>query len=86
MSAWWSWCLTAVGIAGLYLAGRQRAIGWAVGLGAQGLWFAYAIASHQWGFIVSACAYGAVYGRNYLRWRRHPPPPPEHVAAKVPAR
>jgi hypothetical protein len=36
--AWyWSWLLTAVGVLGLWLAGSGRKLGWAVGLGAQGL-------------------------------------------------
>jgi hypothetical protein len=68
----WSYLLAAVGILGLVLAGQRRAIGWAVGLGAQGLWIAYALATHQFGFIVSALAYGAVYARNWLAWRREP--------------
>lgn len=70
MSAWWSWALTAVGITGLYFAGQRRALGWAIGLSAQALWIAYAVATRQWGFIASAFAYGAVYARNFLSWRR----------------
>lgn len=70
----WSYLLAAVGILGLVLAGRRKAIGWAIGLGAQGLWIAYALATHQFGFIVSALAYGAVYARNWLAWRREPEP------------
>jgi len=70
VSQWWSWVLTVVGIAGLLLAGGRRTVGWAVGLGAQALWVAYAVATRQWGFIFSALAYGAVYARNWLRWRR----------------
>jgi hypothetical protein len=66
----WSYGLAAIGILGIYLAGQKKAVGWAVGFGAQLLWIAYAIATDQPGFIVSAVAYGAVYGRNYLRWRR----------------
>jgi hypothetical protein len=57
---WWSWLLTAVGVLGLYLAGRRSPWGWAVGLGAQGLWLAYAVATTQYGFIASALAYGLV--------------------------
>ena len=68
-SPWWSWALTAVGLVGLYLAGRRSLYGWAVGVGAQLLWLAYAVASRQWGFIVSSLAYAAVYARNFLRWR-----------------
>lgn len=69
MTAWWSWLLTAVGVVGLYLAGGRNPWGWAVGLGAQVLWLLYAVATRQWGFIVSACAYGWVYGRNFQSWR-----------------
>ncbi len=70
MSAYWSWLLTAVGVTGLYFAGRRRAFGWAIGLGAQVLWIAYALATRQWGFIASAVVYGLVYGKNFAAWRR----------------
>ncbi|WP_433355588.1 hypothetical protein ACQP25_17135 [Microtetraspora malaysiensis] len=70
MSAWWSWALTLVGITGLWFAGRRKAYGWAIGLGAQLLWIAYAVATRQWGFIASALVYGLVYARNYVAWRR----------------
>ncbi|MFF3092280.1 hypothetical protein [Streptomyces cyaneofuscatus] len=69
MIAWWSWLLTAVGVTGLYFAGRKRALGWGIGLGAQLLWIAYALATKQYGFLVSAFAYGWVYGRNFRVWR-----------------
>ena len=71
MSAWWwSWLLTAVGVAGLYLAGRRVWWSWFVGLGAQALWVMYAVATQQYGFLVSAVAYGWVYGRNGLAWAK----------------
>lgn len=66
----WSVILAVVGIFGLYIAGRRLWWGWLVGLGAQVLWIVYAIATRQWGFILSALAYGWVYGRNALRWQR----------------
>lgn len=69
MSQWWSWLLTAVGVFGLWLAGREDKRGWLVGICAQALWIAYATATHQWGFYVSSLAYGWVYTRNWLRWR-----------------
>lgn len=69
MSALWSYLLTVVGVTGLVMAGRRQAVGWAIGLGAQGLWVAYAVATRQWGFIISAGAYGTVYARNWLAWR-----------------
>jgi hypothetical protein len=67
---WWSWLLMAVGVTGLWAAGSRKAWGWAVGIGAQVLWIAYALATHQYGFLVSAFAYGSVYVRNYRAWRK----------------
>lgn len=66
----WSYLLAAVGILGIWLAGRKSAWGWAVGLGAQLLWIAYALVTAQYGFILSALAYGAIYGRNWWKWAR----------------
>lgn len=65
---WWSWLLTAVGVTGLYFAGRKRAVGWAIGIGAQVLWLAYALTTKQYGFVVSCGAYGWVYVRNFRAW------------------
>lgn len=69
MNPYWAYVLAAVGVFGLYLAGRKSQWGWAVGLGAQGLWLAYAVNTHQWGFLVSSFAYGAVYMKNFRAWR-----------------
>jgi len=66
----WSLTLTSVGVLGLWLAGQRNLYGWMVGLGAQLLWVVYAVDSGQYGFLVSAAAYGTVYGRNTARWLR----------------
>ncbi|MFC0504275.1 hypothetical protein [Micromonospora costi] len=66
----WSWVLTGVGVFGLWLAGRRNPWGWAVGVGAQVLWVAYAVVTRQWGFLLGAFVYGPVYLGNFLRWRR----------------
>lgn len=66
----WSYLLAAVGVTGLYLAGRKVWWAWLIGLAAQVLWIAYALATVQYGFIVSALAYGWVYARNARLWRR----------------
>ncbi|NIL57110.1 hypothetical protein [Salinispora arenicola] len=71
----WSWLLTAVGVTGLYLAGRRSPWGWAVGIGAQALWLAYAVHTRQWGFLISCAAYGWVYARNFRQWRADKPEP-----------
>lgn len=70
MTALWSYALAAVGILGLYLAGKGKRLGWAVGVAAQLLWAAYATFTHQFGFYISAAAYAWVYSLNWWRWRK----------------
>ena len=72
MIAFWAWSgvLTAIGATGLLLAGRKIRWAWLVGLGAQGLWIAYALATRQYGFLASAFIYGGVYLNNHLLWRQ----------------
>lgn len=67
---YWSYILTAGGVLGIYLAGRKNLWGWALGLAMQLLWVVYAIQSHQYGFILSALAYGTVYGKNFYQWHK----------------
>jgi hypothetical protein len=74
VNPYWSYLLTAVGVFGLYLAGRKDRRGWMVGIGAQVLWIAYATATHQWGFYVSALAYGFINWRNLRAWKPTPKP------------
>lgn len=69
MNPYWSYLLTAVGVFGLYLAGRKDRRGWMVGIGAQVLWIAYAVSTRQWGFLISAAAYGWVYIKNARAWK-----------------
>lgn len=65
----WSIVLAAIGITGMYIAGRKSQWGWFIGLAAQILWIVFAIVTAQYGFILSALAYGTVYGRNWWKWR-----------------
>ena len=69
----WSSVLAIIGIVGLWLAGQKMWAGWAVGLFAQVVWVVYAIATDQYGFIVSAIAYATVYGMNLHKWLLEPP-------------
>lgn len=66
----WSVGLAAIGIFGLLIAGRKNSLGWGIGLAAQLLWIIYAVVTAQYGFILSALAYGFVYGKNFLAWRK----------------
>jgi hypothetical protein len=52
-----------------------------VGIGAQVLWIAYATATQQWGFYISALAYGWVYVKNALAWKI---PPENFVEPPIP--
>lgn len=70
MHALWSYVLTAVGVAGLLMAGRKNLWGWAVCIASQFLWAAYAIVTSQPGFLISAVIYTGVYGKNFLAWRK----------------
>lgn len=66
----WSYGLATVGILGIWLAGRHSLWGWALGVVAQALWIIYALATGQYGFIVSALAYAAIYARNWWKWAK----------------
>ncbi|WP_196249941.1 hypothetical protein [Rhodococcoides fascians] len=74
---WWSFVLAAIGVTGLYLTTREGGTRWAgygVGLLVQFLWIAYALVTMQYGFILSALAYGAVNTiaiiKGIRQWRR----------------
>ncbi|WP_280317272.1 hypothetical protein [Nocardia wallacei] len=65
ISLWWSFTLTTIGVTGLVLVYRsQSLLGPSIGLAVQALWIAYAVATRQWWFLLSAFAYGGanVYG------------------------
>lgn len=70
MTWYWSWLLTFAGVTGLFIAGRKNYYGWAIGIGAQGLWITYAIATHQYGFIVASICYATVYANNLIKWKQ----------------
>jgi len=66
---YWSWILAAIGVSGIYFVGRKTIWGWLVLLFNEAIWIAYALVTEQYGFIVSAVAYAAVYIRSYMHWR-----------------
>lgn len=70
---WWSFLLSAVSVTGMYFTGNGKRLGWMIGLGSQTLWMSYAIATHQYGFIIACFAYGTVYIRNLRKWSKTPP-------------
>lgn len=70
MNWWWSWLLTAVGVIGFILAGRKVWWAWYVNIGCQALWLAYALVTHQYGFIVASVVYTVVFTKNAISWTR----------------
>ncbi len=66
----WSWILTAVGLSGFFLVGKKVWWSWYINLGCQALWFAYAIATTQYGFIVASILYAVVFTKNAVQWTR----------------
>jgi hypothetical protein len=65
-----SWVLGSVGVAGIYFVGRKTVWGWVVLLANEVLWITYALMTKQYGFIFSAVAYGIVYVKSFLHWRK----------------
>lgn len=67
---WWSWALGIIGVVGFILAGRRLWWAWYINLACQGLWFAYAIATEQLGFLISAIVYTVVFAQNSIKWTK----------------
>lgn len=63
---WWSYLLSAMGMATAYMAGAGRISAWIVGLLTQLAWVAYALSTAQHGFLLSAAGYGCIYFRHLL--------------------
>jgi hypothetical protein len=66
----WSWILAAIGVTGIFLVGRKTIWGWLILCLNECLWIAYALATKQYGFIVAAIAYGIVYVKSFIHWKR----------------
>ena len=83
----WSYVLAAIGVTGIFFVGRKTIWGWLVLLLNECLWIVYAVTTKQYGFIFAAIAYGIVYIKSYLLWRReaekdHVSSPPERRAVR----
>lgn len=73
MNAAWSYVLAALGVTGLLIAATRPKVGWWFNIGAQLPWLAYAVASRQWGFLLTPVAYTVGYVR-LLRKAYRPTP------------
>jgi hypothetical protein len=66
----WSWILTAIGLAGFFLAGRKVWWCWYINIFNQAIWLAYSVVTHQWGFLVGVVAYTIVFTKNAVKWTK----------------
>jgi hypothetical protein len=66
----WSWVLAIVGVLGIFLVGRKAILGWVILCVNEVLWIVYALSTNQYGFIFAAIAYGIVYVKSFLHWRK----------------
>lgn len=66
----WSWILTAIGLAGFFLAGRKVWWCWYINIANQVVWLAYSLITHQYGFLVGTVAYTIVFAKNAAVWTR----------------
>lgn len=73
----WSWILTAIGLAGFFLAGRKVWWCWYVNIANQIVWLAYSLVTHQYGFLVGTAAYSIVFTKNAISWTK------EHRAKRI---
>lgn len=69
MSNAFSWVIAAIGVTGMFFAGRRYWWGWGINLANEALWIVYAVRTGQYGFIAMAVAYGTVYVRNLRTWK-----------------
>jgi hypothetical protein len=67
VNPWWSWALTGIGLTCLYLMSTGRAWPWLAACFAQSAWITYGFVTHQFGFVVSGCAYAVV---QLVGWRK----------------
>jgi hypothetical protein len=67
--AWWvSWALSILGVVGIYLTGKKKWYGFAVGIANECAWVVYSVNTKQWGFIFGSTIYIAVYSLNINKW------------------
>lgn len=63
-----SWILAAVGIIGVYIAGKKNRWGWAIGALYQIMWILYAYFTEQYPFIIVCVVYLVIYVKNFFDW------------------
>lgn len=67
---WIALLLGFLGAAGMWMAGKGKWQGWAIGLASQPVWAIFAIVAHTPALLLTPLVYGTVYARNALCWWR----------------
>jgi hypothetical protein len=67
---YWSYVLATIGVTGIFFVGRKTIWGWLILCLNECLWIVYALITKQYGFIIAAIAYGVVYVKSFIGWRR----------------
>lgn len=79
MSGFWLQLLlqvpNAMGLTGVFIAGRKRRAGWALGFLSEPVWILWGYLSHNPGIYPWCVVWGVIYARNWWSWRPHPTPP-----------
>lgn len=65
-----SWVVGAVGLTGFYFSGKKVWWSWYINLGCQVLWIAYALATGQPAFLVTAAVYSVIFAINAYKWTK----------------
>ena len=70
MEQWGSFIVQGIPAVGLLIAGSHKRIGWCICLCGQAFAVTYGLLTGQVGFVAWAPVFVAIYGANWLRWRR----------------
>jgi hypothetical protein len=65
----WSVALGIAGITGQYIIGKKSSKGYIVGMATQIMWFAFAVQTKQYGFIMLSGMYFVIYFKSWKQWR-----------------
>jgi hypothetical protein len=67
----WSFLIAPLGVIGLYFVGSFKVWAWIYLLMVEILWIVFAIATKEYGFILSSIGYSAIHFTNWRKWRKN---------------
>jgi len=57
-------------LAGMWLAGNHKRLGWAISFFTEAVWLLFIVVFAAWGLLPLVVACSFVYARNWLRWSK----------------